>query len=96
MDEYIISVELKIAIVVRKDFYKYLLDLTGRETIDDVPKYIMEREKYCYLELLNGDLLKIDSIKRYIDYLFSSQELRADVESVYQEFKSENLYFEIY
>lgn len=88
--------ELKIEIVERKDFYKHLLDFTGRETISDVPKDIMEREKNYYMELLRGETLKIESIKRYIDYLLSSQELKEDIESVCREYKDENLYFELY
>lgn len=87
--------EFSLRVVNNLNFNGHLLELTGRKNIYDVLPHIIERQKVCYVELLD-DALDIKVIKKYIDYLYDSKEVRNQVETCFGNFNINQLFFEIY
>jgi hypothetical protein len=91
------SYELNIREVEQKDFDKYLLQFTGKQKIEDIPSNIVERQKNCYIEFLNGEnYFKKQLIQNYIEYIYNSSDIQQEVKSCFPKFTKDNLYFEIY
>jgi len=89
--------ELSVDVVKEKDFGGYLLRLTGKETIDEIPPMIIERQKKCHIEILKSEqTLDKFALEDYLEFVINSPELKKQITQVFGTFAKEKLYFEIY
>ena len=89
--------ELYIDIVEKKDFNKYLLKYTSKKSIEEIPKDIIDRHKNCYIDLLKGEYLEIKRLLNYIEYIFTSEEIKKGIEIVFSEScNNNNIFFAVY
>jgi len=88
--------ELNIKQVEDYNYDKHLLELTGKEKIEDIPFNIIERQKNCYIEILKGKSLEKIRLQNYINYLYSSLDVHNEVKDSFGSFAKEQLYFELY
>ena len=89
--------ELGVDIVDKIDFSGYLLRLTGKETIDEIPTDIIERQKKCHIEILKDEqTLDKFILEDYLEFVMNSSELKAQIVQVFGTFAEEKLYFEIF
>ena len=89
--------ELSIDIVEKKDFNKYLLKLTGKKAIDEIPVSVIERQKKCHMEIFKEEQnLGKPIMENYLKFIMNSSELQSQVIQVFGKFAKEKLHFEIY
>lgn len=89
--------ELHIRLVDKLDFEQYLLKKTGKTKVNDISKEIIALQKNCYYEILKTEhKLSIEKITKYIDYLYGNDNLKAQIQQVYDRFNIQNLMFEFY
>ncbi|MFR2534668.1 MAG: hypothetical protein ACLS95_05505 [Clostridia bacterium] len=89
--------ELNIRVVKERNFDKYMLKFTGQEKMEDIPLWIIERQKKCYIEIKEDErTISKTRIQEYLNYINNSEEIKEDITSVYGNFTKDNLYFELY
>ncbi|MDE7446197.1 MAG: hypothetical protein K2N15_10945 [Lachnospiraceae bacterium] len=89
--------ELSIVADKKQNFEKYLLDLTGKQSISDIPNSIIERGKNCYIECeKNTQMMKVVFLKEYINFLLFNDDIQCQIKKFYDFFSTENIFFEIY
>lgn len=79
------------------DFEAYLLDITGRKCVSEIPRPIIELRKECFIKAIDeckrvyaGDILA------YIDYVLNNNTIRNQVQSVFPNYSKENVFFTLY
>lgn len=87
--------EFNLRIMKNADFNKYLLELTGKQNIEDILPSIIEIQKKCYVEILNN-ILDINIITNYINYLCHNEDTKNQIERCFKDFNVEQLFFQIY
>ena len=87
--------ELTLAVVSAKNpIEAYLRERTGHADLSEVAPSVISRLKHCYLEALTDDrCLTGSALARYCSYLFTSEELRGDINSRLESFEPSKLYF---
>ncbi len=89
--------ELKIVADKKQSFERYLLDLTGKRRIDDIPNSIVERQKICYIECEPvGFMIRADRLKKYIKFLLYNNDIQCQIKECFGLFKIDNMFFAIY
>ena len=89
--------ELKIWNDSQEGFEEYILKLTGKKNLNDVPNEVMQRQKRCMVAYdNNSQKLRISRLKKYLCFLLRDEELKKQVESSFGAFDEDNLYFDVY
>lgn len=89
--------ELKICLVDKLDFEKYILKRTEYLNFEDISKDIIDFHKNLYIEALKDkNMIPKEKLNKYIQYLFNIQEIREYAKKIFNEFDKENLYFLYY
>lgn len=89
--------ELTIVADKTQSFEEYILEFTGRKSIDDIPVCIIERKKRCYIECIeNSRMMKTENLREYIRFLLSDKELQSQVIRAWKPFDAGNLFVELY
>jgi len=89
--------EFSVDIVKERDFSGYLLRLTDKETVDEIPTIIIERQKKCHIEILEHEqTLNKSILEEYLEFVMDSPELKKQIIQVFGTFVKEELYFAIY
>ena len=88
--------ELYIDIVQKKDFNKHLLEYTKKKSIEEIPRVIIDRHRNCYIDLFIKENLTVESLLRYIDYIFNSKEMKDDIAKIASKVSNDNIFFEVY
>lgn len=89
--------ELKINEVSEKNFDKHILKLMGKSDLSEVPDYIIDREKYTYIEFLkNSSENLILPVRRYLHYIFSDARVKKEIVEVFGSYDQFNIFFAIY
>ena len=79
------------------DFERYLLNLTGRQNIKDVPDVIRKNQEMCHIVYKrDAKKLKASRIVEYIDYFLSRSDLKREIEECFASFDLEKLVFQVY
>ena len=89
--------ELSIVASDEYDFERYLLNLTGRQNIKDVPDVIRKNQEMCHIVYKrDAKKLKASRIVEYIDYFLSRSDLKREIEECFASFDLEKLVFQVY
>lgn len=73
------------------NFEKYILKITGKEKVDDVPKEILYLKRNCFSTY--------DEPKRlaeFLKFLFKNKTLKEEIEQAFGEYIVDNLYAVVY
>ena len=73
------------------DFKDYILKLTGKKRIEDIPKEILYLRKNCF-----ATLDEPNNLRDFLGFLFENKSLQEEVEQVFGDYVAENLYAIIY
>lgn len=89
--------ELNIRLTDNPDFNRYILRKTGKNRIEDIPEEIILQQRICYCEIpkINSKLPKI-RIQQYIQFLYSNEKLKQEIQKIFGDFEKEKLLFELY
>lgn len=91
--EYALNIETS----KKQDFEEYLLTLTGKQRMDDIPRHIIEREKECRIECEeNTKIIRIFFLKKYIHFLLTNTDIKSQVKKIFRSFSEDNLFFELF
>ena len=88
--------EYELTIVADKEqsFEEYLLDITGKQSISDIPGSIIERRKNCYIECeKNTQMMNVGGLRRYINFLLFNDDLQCQIKGCYGFFSTDNMFF---
>lgn len=89
--------EFNMVLVEKNNLEEYLLTLTGKKSIEEVPNSIKERQKFCYVEVMQDNkTVDVFCLINYIDYLLDNSEIRYQIEKVFGIFNTEELFFELF
>ena len=89
--------QLYIRMVERPCFDEYMLQMTGKNNVQEIKVEIWNKRKQCDIEVLNnGDSNIISKLKSYLNYLLHNQELENELKQYLGEFDIHNLYYAIY
>ena len=89
--------ELNIRLVDRPSEENFILTRTGKKSINEVSSEIEQKLRSCYLELVKPQkFLSTDMLKKYVDYVKTSPEIKERIGEYLHEFDEDKLYFEIY
>lgn len=89
--------ELNARVVKQSNRRNYLLGKTGKTSLEEIDKEVLEKLDLCYVEIVErGDSEATAQIKRYVEHLLGSPHVRDRIPEVLGRFKKENLYFEVY
>lgn len=89
--------ELNIRLVDRSNEENFILTKTGKKSINEVNPEIEQKIRSCYLELVKPQkFLSNDLLKKYVDYVRTSPEIKERIGEYLHEFDDDKLYFEIY
>lgn len=89
--------ELKIWSDSQESFEYFILNLTGRKKLDDVPSEVLQRQKHCVVTCeKNSRKLKISRLKKYLCFLLNDKDLQEQIKRSFGFFEEDNLYFEVY
>lgn len=89
--------ELNIRLVDRPSEETFILTKTGKRSINEVSSEIERKLRSCYLELVKPQkFLSTDMLKKYVDYVKTSPEIKERIGEYLHEFDDDKLYFEIY
>lgn len=69
------------------NFEDYILKLTGKGNLEDIPKEIISLRNICF-----ASIDEHNKLFDYLNFLFKSQELRREVEQIFDNFSELNLY----
>lgn len=73
------------------NFEDYILKLTGKSNFEDIPEEIISLRKICFARIDENNKL-FD----YLNFLFENQELRREVEQIFDNFSELNLYATVF
>ena len=80
-----------------ESFQEYILRVTGRKNIENVPTDILEIRQRCFVKLEEGNqsdiLLKM---KEYFIFLMKDEKIRKEIMDVFSEFDINNFFICIY
>lgn len=68
-------------------FEEYLLRLTGKKNIEDIPGEIFRLRRNCFSICEESDRLAV-----FLDFLFGNKTLEEEIERVFGDYNVENLY----
>jgi len=89
--------ELNIRLVDRPSEEVFILTKTGKDNINEVSIEIERKLRSCYLELVKPKRFLLTNIlKKYVDYIKTSPEIKERISEYLHEFNSDNLYFEFF
>lgn len=74
----------------------YLLALTGKQSIQDIPGNIVQTKKQCYM-LFDRNRSKIDASQLigYLRFVLTNSDVQNQANNCFGSFDADNLYFEI-
>lgn len=73
------------------NFKEYILKLTGKENIEDIPEEIVHLRRNCF-----SSYDEPNGLADYLKFLFENQSLREEIERVFGHYTAENLYAIVY
>ena len=73
------------------NFKEYVLNLTGKKRIEDIPKEILTIRNSCF-----ATVDEPDKLKDFLKFLFQNKYLQKEVEQVFGEYVVKNLYAIVY
>ena len=89
--------ELSIVTETEQSFEEYLLTLTGKQSINDIPDNIKARQKACRVECIQGtETVKVSCLIEYIDYLLNNNDMQCQIKKCFDFFCIDNLFFEVW
>ncbi|MCM1119512.1 MAG: hypothetical protein NC543_09155 [bacterium] len=89
--------ELNICIVKQSNKIKYFMTKTGKTSLEEIDKEILEKLNLCYIEIMEkGNPETTIQMKRYIEYLLNSPKVRDRIPKELGQLKKEKLFFEVY
>lgn len=89
--------ELKISADTQQSFEEYMLNLTGKQDLNEISSDVMQRQKMCYIECKkNTYKINVNQLKKYMNFLLSSESIQKQIEKCFGIFDNDNMFFEIY
>ena len=73
------------------DFKTYILKLTGKKQMEDIPEEIIHLREKCF-----ATVDEPNKLKEFLEFLFQDKNLQKEVEKVFGDYKVENLYAIVY
>ena len=73
------------------DFSDYILKLTGKKRIEDIPEEILVLRKNCFATVDESNKLR-----NFLSFLFQNRNLQKEVEQVFGNYVAKNLYAIVY
>ena len=73
------------------DFRDYILKLTGKKRIEDIPEDILHLRKKCFAKVDESNKLR-----EFLEFLFQNKNLQEEVEKAFGNYVEENLYAIVY
>ena len=73
------------------DFKDYILKLTGKKQIEDIPEKILHLRKNCF-----ATVDQPNKLRDFLEFLFENKSLKREVEQVFVNYVAENLYAIVY
>lgn len=73
------------------NFEDYITKLTGKKSLEEIPKEIIELRKICF-----ASVSEKNKINEYLKYIVENQDLKSEVEQVFDNFDKANLYVTVY
>lgn len=88
---------LKIIVEKKERFEDYLLRITGKKDIKDIPDNIIKLNRICYIECENNThIIKTEYFLKYINFLLFNDDIPYQVQKYFKSFSTNNIFFEIY
>ncbi len=73
------------------DFNDYILKLTGKKRIEDIPNRILDLRKKCF-----STINESNKLREFLDFLLNDKNLQEEIELVFGDYATENLYAVVY
>lgn len=73
------------------NFEEYVLNLTGKNCIIDIPQDILEIRRICF-----ASQYEVNKLKNFLDFLFNDKNIRYEIKQFFGDFNIKNLYAIIY
>lgn len=73
------------------DFSDYILKLTGKKRIEDIPDRILYLRKKCF-----STINESNKLRDFLEFLLHDKNLQEEVERVFGNYSIENLYALVY
>lgn len=89
--------ELNIRKVTNFDINNFILTKTGKKNIEEVDLSIEQKLRHCYIEIIAPkQSLSINDLKKYVNYLRNSSEVKVRITDALHEFNDNKFFFEVY
>lgn len=89
--------ELNLRMVDQPNIETFILNKTGKKSLDEVRDDIVHKFENCYLEVIRPQKhLPAYMLLQYIDYVQTSPGLITDISQYFHEYDTRKLYFQIY
>ena len=89
--------ELNIVVDSKQSFEKYLLGLTGKKSVSDIPNNIIKLRKNCYIECeKNTRTMKVALLRKYINFLLHNDDIQHQIKEYFDFFDIDNMFFSMY
>lgn len=73
------------------NFEDYITKLTGKKNYEEIPREIIELRKICFSRVSEQN-----KINKYLKYIVDNQDIKSEVEQVFDNFDKANLYVTVY
>lgn len=88
--EFYVNVNIK-----ESEYEQYILEITGKKHISEIPKDIRERLEICECITSKNEIDK-NVLLKFVEHLYTDDTVYTDITSVYGTFDKEKFFFEIY
>ncbi|MBE6008656.1 MAG: hypothetical protein E7235_05605 [Lachnospiraceae bacterium] len=89
--------ELTISKDESNSFEEFILNLTGRDSIESVPADIIELRRNCFIRVENDFYkMKKQLLIDFFDFVMNEVAVRRQVESSFGAYDKKNIFFELY
>lgn len=81
----------------RETFEEYILRITGKKKIEEVPDDIIRIHKICFTQIdVNNQSDTLNRVKEYFYFLMNDEDIQSEVTDIFAEFDIHKIYVCIY
>lgn len=88
--------QLYIHITNKPDIGQYLLKKTGKKSLTEIDKDILEKLLKCNSETIKDKKKQIEIMEGYFNYVHSNKDIKSKIEKYFGDYSDSNLYYAIY